>query len=66
MNSFRDMTFCPYWENCTKAESCHRPLTPEVVISAREWWGGDGAPIAMYAEKPECHEPVEDNDDNAT
>ena len=57
MICFRDMTFCDYWRDCKNAPDCHRPLTDKVLADARVWWGKDGAPIAVYTEKPKCHEP---------
>jgi len=55
MMCFRDMTFCPFWRDCTAVGECSRPLTDEVVAAARRWWGKDGAPIAQFVEKPACH-----------
>ena len=45
MLCYRDMTFCIHGNGCT----CHpnRRLTDEVRNQARDWWGGDDAPIAM-------------------
>lgn len=37
--------------DCTKRDTCHRPLTAEVIIAAQ----ASGSPISQYAEKPECH-----------
>ncbi len=56
MISYKDRTFCPFYEDCNRAKECHRPLTPEVKQAAEEWWGSPEAPIAMYLEKPDCHE----------
>ena len=47
---YKDMTFCPYWKNCARANECHRPLTQEVVDGAKSI----GLPIAQFAEVPEC------------
>ena len=55
MICFRDMTFCPFYEDCAKAKDCNRPLTEEVERQAFEWWGSDDAPIAQWTEKPDCH-----------
>lgn len=57
MMSYMDMTFCTYYETCSKAKTCFRPLTPEVRKQADKWWGAgkDGAPIAIFSEKPSCH-----------
>jgi hypothetical protein len=59
MIGFRDMTFCDHWRDCAKAAKCHRPLTPEVEAAARRWWGKDSAPIAVFTDKPGCHEAQE-------
>jgi len=55
MICYRDTTFCRYYRDCALAETCHRPLTPEVRAAAEEWWGEPGAPIAEFAEQPGCH-----------
>ncbi len=55
MISYRDMTFCKHWETCAKAKHCDRPLTDEVREAAKQWWGGDGAPIAVFTDTPSCH-----------
>lgn len=60
MLSYRDMTFCPHYEDCAHASKCPRPLTPQVRMDAAKWWGdtnGDGAPISVFAFAPDCHEP---------
>lgn len=51
MMCYRDMTFCPFFGDCTKRDTCHRPLTAEVIIAAQ----ASGLPVSQYAEKPECH-----------
>lgn len=58
MICYRDMTFCPFYSDCAKAKDCHRPLTQEVKAAADKWWGEEGAPIAIFSEKPVCHEQV--------
>ena len=55
MICFRGMTFCPFHEDCANAENCPYPLTEEAERQAREWWGGDDAPISRFMEKPDCH-----------
>ena len=55
MISFRDMTFCPFYEDCGKASDCHRPLTPEVKEAAKAWWIDDNPPIAQFVTPPQCH-----------
>ena len=48
--SYRDMTFCPYWDECKDGGTCGRASTPEVERKADE----SGLPICWYAERPEC------------
>ena len=55
MISYRDMTFCTFYEDCKHAESCHRPLTPEVQARADL----ANLPIARFTNKPSCHKEVE-------
>ena len=61
MMCYRDMTFCPFHEGCAKADTCPRALTNEVWAAAKRWWAneddpeGEGAPIAQFSEKPDCH-----------
>lgn len=58
MVRFKDMTFCPFWEECKDGEKCDRALTDRVREQASEWWSGfmsdDPAPIACYTERPRC------------
>ena len=49
--TYKDMTFCPFWENCSKAKDCHRPLTDQVVRAAIK----HNLPVSEYAERPKCH-----------
>lgn len=56
MISYADMTFCPFWKDCSHADACNRPLTDDVKAAARKWWGSDDAPIAQFTSKPTCHE----------
>lgn len=52
MICYRDMTFCPYWEECVNAADCERALTNEVWREAFE----AGVGVAQFTEKPECFE----------
>ena len=56
MLCYRDMTFCNHYTDCSKKDTCDRPFTPQVKKDAEKWWGDDGAPIAMFVDKPECWE----------
>ena len=51
---YKDMTFCPFYEDCRDAIECTRPLTPKIRDDAKRWWGNENAPIAVFAEKPDC------------
>ncbi len=61
---YKDMTFCEHWKDCKHAKTCHRPLTSEVAASARKWWGGDDAPIAVFVDQPQCHETINGEHNN--
>lgn len=65
MMCYKDMTWCPFFGDCKKANECDRPLTAEVIIAAKAWWGKDDPPICVFTEKPSCHEPLtqENNED---
>lgn len=53
--TYKDMTFCTFYENCANSKGCHRKLTPTVRAQAELWWGGPGAPISMWLRLPKCH-----------
>ena len=57
MICYRDMTFCPFYEDCKQRVQCARPLTPEVIADAVNWWGTADFPVSVFAEKPSCHDP---------
>lgn len=42
MISYLDRTFC-ISDKCT----CGRKLTPDIIRAAKEWWGGEDAPISV-------------------
>lgn len=56
MAGYRDRTFCI--ARC-KTTRCDRKLTEQVRRDAREWWGGDGAPIgqANFSSRCEDYQP---------
>ncbi len=58
MISYKDMTFCRENE-CRLFNDCHRALTDEVREEARLWYGGDDAPICLFADVPTCFEGKE-------
>lgn len=51
MICYRDMTFCPFWRDCDRADACERPLTDEVDFRAKML----DLPIAEFTEMPDCH-----------
>lgn len=52
--TYKDMTFCTFYENCANAGPCRRKLTPIVREQAELWWGGSNPPIVHYLRKPGC------------
>ena len=54
MMCYRDSTFCPYYNECSKGKTCRWALTDKVKSDADKWWGNEGAPICVYDGKPEC------------
>ena len=58
MLSYRDATFCSFYEKCEfhNAEYCSRALTEEVQKAADEF----GLPICQWAEPPDCYEEADD------
>lgn len=57
MDGYRGRTFCE-GKGCKHFDDCPRALTEAVREKAKEWWGGDGAPISTYKDetKLECYE----------
>lgn len=53
---YRDMTFCPYHGRCVKGKTCPNALGDKVIEDAKKWWGGEDAPICVYAAAPDCYE----------
>ncbi len=56
MQSYKNMIFCPFYEECLLGQDCGRRLTEEVKNAAINWWGNDDAPITLYLDKPGCFE----------
>jgi len=50
MICYRDMTFCPFWEECKEGETCHRALTKEIQYKADKL----SLPICTFVDKPDC------------
>lgn len=62
---FEDRTFCPYFRKCTNGKTCQKALTTDVWQRAKDWWGEDNPPVAVFAEKPKCFvEEVSEGEDN--
>jgi len=57
MMCYRDMTFCPYHENCRKGHNCPRAYTGQVKRGAHRWMG-ENAPVCMYSAEPECYQKL--------
>lgn len=55
--NYLDKTFCPFHKECGNGHECHRAFTEKVKSDARQWWGSDDYPIALFVDKPECYEP---------
>lgn len=53
---YKNMTFCPFYEDCLIGNDCGRKLTEKVKKEAIKWWGSDEAPIQLYIEIPNCFE----------
>jgi len=59
------MTFCPFWEGCTKGLTCDRALTSSVKADAKTWWAQwdneepASVPICKFTEKPTCFKEKE-------
>lgn len=61
--SYRDMTFCPFYKDCSQGDTCPRALTDKVEQDAIMWWGNEHAPICVYAEAPHCFEETKAKED---
>lgn len=59
--TYKDITFCTFWEECKNASTCKRALTPKVQAGAEKWWGNKDYPIATFLDKPECFEQIEND-----
>lgn len=51
MFSYKDKTFCPFYEECEEGTGCHRALTDEVASDAKRF----GLPICQFLKKPCCY-----------
>ena len=53
MISFKDMTFCKE-KDCARFTECPRAFTDEQREAAKQWWGGDDAPVLFFGSRPAC------------
>ena len=53
MISYRDRTYCPFWENCKDGATCSRAQTKEVNEGALK----AGLPVSVFVSVPACFEP---------
>lgn len=49
--TYRDMTFCPFWESCIDGEDCYRRLPDNIP---------EGVWVSQFMEHPECYKEIED------
>jgi hypothetical protein len=54
MIGYKDRCWCTERGCISFGKDCDRALTNEVKLQAEKWWGSPGAPINVFAEKPEC------------
>lgn len=52
MNSYKDMTFCPFFHTCNHGRSCSRALTTEVLEKAKAHCIG----VSQFAFAPSCYD----------
>ena len=55
MLSYKDRTYCTFYEGYIHKSYCIRPLTREVIEAAEQWWGNSSPPISIYLNKPSCY-----------
>jgi len=49
--SYKDKTFCEYYESCHYGYCCHRALTKSVKEKVPS-----GVPVSVFDKEPECFE----------
>jgi hypothetical protein len=54
MMCYRDMTFCPFWQECIRGHNCERALTKTVEHRAAL----AKLEICRWTEKPECFKEI--------
>ena len=55
MMCYKDKTFCSF-SDCKHCHTCDSAYTGEHQSKAEKWWGGKGAPVMFYVNKPFCYE----------
>ncbi len=60
MICYRDMTFCPFFTECSKGKDCDRKLSEKVWADAEKWWGSKKAPVSKFIEKPDCFVKIDE------
>jgi hypothetical protein len=50
MITYKDMTFCPFWEECRDGPECPRALTKDIYQRAE----AIGLPVSRFVTEPEC------------
>jgi len=53
MMCYKGKTFCDF-KDCEEWDICDRAFTKKEKENARKWWGKEGAPIAIFSDKPDC------------
>jgi len=56
MLCYNDKTYCTFYLKCARGFGCSRAYDKSAIIGAHKWWGGPGAPVAFFGEKPDCFE----------
>lgn len=59
MICYRDKTWCPFGDECKKANKCHRAFSASDHYQAVKWWGSEDYPICFFTTKPDCFEAKE-------
>jgi hypothetical protein len=59
MITYKDKTFCPFYDKCKTSSNCSRALTDDIINKA-EIWSKQFHPtdvlICQFVDKPECFE----------
>ncbi len=61
MITYKDKTFCPFYDKCKTGFNCSRALTVDVIESATKWskqFHSTDILINQFSDKPECFEKI--------